>query len=275
MKALKNNSGIYTEQIVSAITNCYSKNVEPSNGELMKLYAFIGQNTCEQGEKAFVVHLAQILAEQLPQIKGFSPRNLRRMRDFYRTYENQPELMHKAQTLGWTQNTVILECCENNEQRAFYIYLVAEQNLSKLALVKAIETDTFETASAQQNASADLGNACPTVGNDTGAEAVDTTSPTEKSCGAFVTTCEPLRQGNILHISNQSNIRPQYGLLGSKQRSLPAALEKLLELLIDWRGYLERNLKQRWQNNRQPVNTSPSNRWWNDFGIPRQSIAFA
>lgn len=275
MKALKNDSGIYTEQIVSAITDCYSKNTEPSNSELMKLYAFIGQNICEQGEKAFVVHLAQVLAEQLSQIKGFSPRNLRRMRDFYRTYENQPELMHKAQTLGWTQNTVILECCVNNEQRAFYICIAAEQNLSKLALVKAIETGTFETASTQQNASADLGNACPAVGNDTEVEAVDTTTPTEKQCRAFVTACEPLRQGSGLHISNQSNIKPQYGPLGSKKRSLTAALEKLLELPIDWRGYPKRNLKQIWQSNRQPVNASPPNRWWHDFGIPKQSIAFA
>ena len=52
MKALKNDSTIYTEQIVSAVTECYSKNPEPSNRELMKLYAFIGQNICEQGEKA-------------------------------------------------------------------------------------------------------------------------------------------------------------------------------------------------------------------------------
>lgn len=275
MKALRNNSSIYTKQIISAITVCYSKNAEPSNGDLMKLYAFIGQNICEQGEKAFVVHLAQTLAEQLPQIKGFSPRNLRRMRNFYHTYQNQPELMNRAQTLGWTQNTVILECCETDEQRVFYICLAAEQNLSKLALVKAIKTDTFKPTSIQQNVTEDLGNACPAVSENTKGEAVDTAALFPKPCGAFVTACGPLRQGSGLHISNQSSIEPQYEPLGSKKGSLPAAIERLLELPIDWRGYPKRNLKQIWQSNRQPVNASPPNRWWRDFGIPEQSVASA
>ncbi|MEG1461434.1 MAG: DUF1016 N-terminal domain-containing protein, partial [Oscillospiraceae bacterium] len=134
MKALKNDSTIYTEQILSAIRDCYAKSAEPCNAKLLALYNFVGQCICEQGEKAFVVHLAQALAEQLPQIKGFSPRNLRRMRDFYNTYENQPELMCKAQALGWTQNAIILDCCETDEQRLFYIALATEKNLSKLAL---------------------------------------------------------------------------------------------------------------------------------------------
>lgn len=275
MKALKDDSTIYTEQIVSAIAECYSKSAEPSNNDLMKLYAFIGQNICEQGEKAFVVHLAQMLGSQLPLIKGFSPRNLRRMRDFYRAYENQPELMQKAQTLGWTQNTVILECCENNEQRAFYICLVAERNLSKLALVNAIESDTFETASAEQTVCADLGNACPAVSDKTTAEAVDTTSPTEKPCGAFVTACEPLRQGSGLHIGEKLNISTQCrGGLGIK-RSLPTAFQKLLKLPIDWRGYLNRHLTQIWQNDCPPTNASPEPRWRLYFEIPKQSTSFA
>ncbi len=276
MKALKNDSTIYTEQIVSAVTECYSKNPEPSNRELMKLYAFIGQNICEQGEKAFVVYLAQILADQLPQMKGFSPRNLRRMRDFYRTYENSPALMKQTQLLGWTQNSVILECCETNDQRAFYICLAIEQNLSKLTLVKAIEFGTFETTSATQTHSEDLGTACPAVSDKTTEEAVDTTLPTEKPCGAFVTACEPLRQGSGLHIGEKLNMTTNYrGQFGSKKRSLSTALEKLLELPIDWRGYLKRHLKQIWQNNCQWANASPPSRWRYYFERPKQSTAFA
>lgn len=63
MTALKNDSTIYTEQIISAVAECYNKNAEPSNSELRKLYALIRGNICEQGKKAFVVYLAQTLAE--------------------------------------------------------------------------------------------------------------------------------------------------------------------------------------------------------------------
>lgn len=100
MKALKNESTLYVEQITSAISDCYPQNTEPTDEELMMLYSFIGKNICTQGEKAFVVHLAEQLSEQFPMLKGFSPRNLRRMRDFYHTYESNSSLMSNAQALS-------------------------------------------------------------------------------------------------------------------------------------------------------------------------------
>lgn len=144
MKALKNDYEKYVNAIGIAIEKCYSDTVEPSNMELMHLYAFIGRIICAQGEKAFVVFLAELLRKQFPDCKGFSPRNMRRMRDYYLAYENSPDLLHKTEALGWTQNVVILESCESNEQRTFYIDLSLEQNLSKIALLKAIEAESFE-----------------------------------------------------------------------------------------------------------------------------------
>ncbi|WP_312640308.1 DUF1016 N-terminal domain-containing protein [Hydrogenoanaerobacterium sp.] len=189
MKALKNESIIYTEQIVSAIADCYRKSAEPSNAELMKLYSFTGRCICAQGEKAFVVYLAEQLSQQFPQLKGFSPRNLRRMRNFYHIYENDPSLMTKALLLGWTQNTVILECCETNEQRSFYLGLAAEQSPSKIALIKAIEANAFEAA---QN----MAEPCAAVCEITSDKTVDTAEAAETACWAFVPACEPSRQGD-------------------------------------------------------------------------------
>ena len=195
MKALKNDSTIYLKTITDAIADCYGKTAEPSNAELMALYTLIGKNICIQGEKAFVVHLAEALARQLPQIKGFSPRNLRRMRDFYRTYESSPALMARALALSWTQNAVILECCETNEQRAFYLCLAAEQNLSKLALVAAIEQDTFAEESCEATAESVTAVVAPVCDCAT-TETVDTGDADKPPFGAFVPACEPSRQGS-------------------------------------------------------------------------------
>lgn len=100
MKALKKNSALYLEQIASAVAECYEKDEKPCNRALLELYTRIGQCICRQGEKAFIPHLAEMLADRFPSLKGFSLRNLRRMRDFYRTYENNPALMSRTQSLG-------------------------------------------------------------------------------------------------------------------------------------------------------------------------------
>lgn len=196
MKALKNESALFTSRVTGTISDCYAGSLEPADAQLMALYTLIGKCICEQGEKAYVVHLAQTLAEQFPKIKGFSPRNLRRMRDFYRAYESSPALMRQAQSLNWTQNTVILECCETDEQRAFYTNLAAEQNLSKLALMKAIESGAFEAAPDDNVSAQNVAAACGPVSDCTEEEAVDTTSGDKAACGAVVTACEPPRQGN-------------------------------------------------------------------------------
>ncbi len=194
MKLLKNDSTIFVEQITKKINSCYTDS-NPSNAQLMELYSLIGKNICEQGEKAFVVHLAEILSEQFPHLKGFSPRNLRRMRDFYITYQSEPELMKKAQTLSWTQNTVILECCENNKQRSFYLSLAEKNNLSKLALMKAIKDETFESSLTEETILETETDCCPFVSDLCDTEDSNTTSPIKTDCRAFVLRCVPFRQG--------------------------------------------------------------------------------
>lgn len=194
MKLLKNDSAIFVEQIIKKINSCYTDS-DPSNSQLMELYSLIGKNICEQGEKAFVAHLAEILSEQFPHLKGFSPRNLRRMRDFYITYQSEPKLMKKAQTLSWTQNSVILECCESNKQRSFYLALAGENNLSKLALMKAIKEEIFENTSTEQITLETENDCCPVVSDLQGTEDNNITSHIKTDCRAFVSRCEPFRQG--------------------------------------------------------------------------------
>jgi predicted nuclease of restriction endonuclease-like (RecB) superfamily len=198
MKALKNESSLYMEQIASAITACYESNGKQSNQSLMELYTLIGRCICRQGEKAFVAHLAEMLASRFPSLKGFSLRNLRRMRDFYRTYANNPALMKKAQSLGWTQNAVILECCETQEQHSFYIDLTARQNLSKLALMKAIAENAFTSASDIETPDENVEPSFAPVDDIFPKAAVDTTASVETVCEPFVPACEPLRQGDTV-----------------------------------------------------------------------------
>ena len=75
----------------------------------MELYCEIGKAVCRRTEKGAAVMASEYLDKRYPDEKGFSPRSLRRMRDFYRTYENQPVLLPRAMKLRWIQNVMIME----------------------------------------------------------------------------------------------------------------------------------------------------------------------
>ena len=87
----------------------------------MKLYCKIGKAVCQRREKGAAVAAAAYLSEHYPDVQGFSPRNLRRMRDFYRAYEDQPALLSLALQIGWTQNVVIMEADLSMEQLIWYL----------------------------------------------------------------------------------------------------------------------------------------------------------
>ena len=87
----------------------------------MELYCEIGKAVCQRCEKGAAVAAATYLSQHYPDVHGFSPRNLRRMRDFYRAYEEQPVLLSLALQIGWTQNVVIMEADLSMEQLKWYL----------------------------------------------------------------------------------------------------------------------------------------------------------
>ena len=104
----------------------------------VELYYEIGRAICQRTEKGAAVAAAAYLREQYPDIQGFSPRNLRRMRDFYRAYEDHPDLLTLALQLGWTQNVVILEADLTMKLRAWYLKAVLQFGWSKAELLDKI-----------------------------------------------------------------------------------------------------------------------------------------
>ena len=87
----------------------------------MNLYCELGRIVSLRPEKGAAVAAAEYLSEYYPQSKGFSPRNLRRMRDFFRTYGDKSELLKAAMELNWTQNVVILEAELTEHERLWYL----------------------------------------------------------------------------------------------------------------------------------------------------------
>lgn len=107
----------------------------------MELYCEIGQLVSGRRSKGAAVAAAEYLASTYPDASGFSPRNLRRMREFYRAYENTPEVLAQAMTIGWTQNIVILEAKLTLQEQTWYIQAVRQFGWTKLELQRKITSN--------------------------------------------------------------------------------------------------------------------------------------
>ncbi len=111
----------------------------------MELYCGIGKAVCQRTEKGAAVMTSEYLNKQYPDVKGFSPRSLRRMRDFYRTYENHPALLSRAMQLGWIQNVVIMEAELTMELREWYMKAAKQFDWSKTELIANIADKAHES----------------------------------------------------------------------------------------------------------------------------------
>lgn len=113
----------------------------------MELYCEIGRLVSSRPEKGAAVAAAEHLHGAYPEIAGFSPRNLRRMREFYRTYSDIPKVLAEAMTIGWTQNVTILEADLTIQEKVWYIQAVQEFGWSKLELSKKIRSGAHREVS--------------------------------------------------------------------------------------------------------------------------------
>ena len=110
--------------------------------QMDEIYA-IGKAISQRPEKGAAVAAAEFLQANFPDRTGFSPRNVRRMRDFYRTYENDQRLLRLAMKIGWTLNVVIMEAELTSVQRISCLQRAAAERLSKKKLLEIILNDAF------------------------------------------------------------------------------------------------------------------------------------
>ena len=123
-----------------------------SGCEQMQMYAQIGKAVNAREEKGAAVAAAEYLQERYPDIPGFSPRNIRRMREFWRTYNQDTNVLDLAMQIGWTQNVVILEAELTMQERIWYLREVAAHDWSKKALAENIQNAIHLNVALDQSA---------------------------------------------------------------------------------------------------------------------------
>ena len=117
-----------------------------SNMEQTKLFCEIGRLIDERPEKGAAVAAAEYINATCPEKSGFSPRSLRRMRDFYRAYKADPDLMARAMGISWSLNAVIIENCEEHDVRKWYVMACLKYGWSKQELCSKINENAHENS---------------------------------------------------------------------------------------------------------------------------------
>lgn len=139
-------------ELLRQIQQTRQKVFAQANTSLMELYWHIGQTISEKVQreawgKGVVSELARYIAQHAPEAKGFSDKNLWRMKQFFETYEDDEQLSALARVLPWTHNTIIFSRCKSPEERRFYLALCQQEKYSSRELERQIDAASFERAS--------------------------------------------------------------------------------------------------------------------------------
>lgn len=142
-----------------------------ANQALLELYWSIGATISHKVQsagwgKGVVTALAQYISQNDPELKGFSDKNLWRMKQFYETYHEDEKLSSLTRELPWTHNTIIFSRCKTPEEREYYLRASIRERYSSRELERQVDSATFErTMLGNQKLSAVLREIHPTIGN--------------------------------------------------------------------------------------------------------------
>jgi predicted nuclease of restriction endonuclease-like (RecB) superfamily len=138
-------------EVRELILNARRKALQAVNTELVALYWQVGEYisrkiaSAEWGD-GVVDELARYLARTQPSLKGFTRRNLFRMRQFYEAYSGNEMVTPLVTQLPWTHNLIILGQSKRAEEREFYLKMAIQERWSKRELERQFQAALFERA---------------------------------------------------------------------------------------------------------------------------------
>lgn len=138
-------------EVVSLIRDARHGAAQAVNKTLIDLYWRVGEYLhfkieADGWSKGTVVQLAAYIAKREPGIRGFSPQNLWRMRQFFETYRHEPKLSTLLRELPWSSNLHILTRAKRPEEREFYLHMATQNRWPVREVARQIDGALFERA---------------------------------------------------------------------------------------------------------------------------------
>jgi predicted nuclease of restriction endonuclease-like (RecB) superfamily len=135
--------------IIQLIKLSRTKAIKAVNNELINLYWNIGEYLSNKLVKSewgdsVVTELAKYIQQNEPGIKGFSDKNIWRMKQFYEAYKDFPKLSTLLREISWSHNLTIFSRCKTPEEKEFYLKQAKQENYSFRELDRQISASLFE-----------------------------------------------------------------------------------------------------------------------------------
>ena len=134
------------------------------NDEMLRFYWSLGRDLSEKKSVAgigndFYQMVSKDLQNLLPDVKSFSPTNLKYMQYFYELYSS-PQVVDSAAeqsspqavdspdmlfSIPWGHHRYIIDKCKGDSEKAlFYVQKTLENNWSRVVLLNFLDTDLYE-----------------------------------------------------------------------------------------------------------------------------------
>jgi len=141
--------GDWLAELKKRIHTAQQKATLAVNRELVLLYWQIGRDIlarqAEQGWGSKVIErLAHDLRNAFPEMKGFSPRNLKYMRAFAEAWPDAEFVQAVLAQLPWYHQIALLDKLKTPDERSWYAQKAIEHNWSRNVLVMQIEARLLE-----------------------------------------------------------------------------------------------------------------------------------
>jgi predicted nuclease of restriction endonuclease-like (RecB) superfamily len=149
-------------EVATIVHRGRTRAVSAVNTVVIETYWKVGEyisrkvSNAEWGE-GVVTQLADYLQIKLSDPRGFSARNLWRMRQFYDLYGNYEKLSTLLTQLPWSAHLHIISKTRTQEEREYYLHLAIQERYDVRALGRAIDSRAFDrTVRSKPNLSAVL-----------------------------------------------------------------------------------------------------------------------
>ncbi len=138
-------------EVVELIRASRDRTLIAVNSALIELYWKVGELVARKiitdgWGKGTVAALSAYIQRQHRGLRGFSPQNLWRMRQFFEAYQSRPELSTLLRELPWSANLHVLTKCKSPEEREFYLRTATRQRWSVREVARRIDSALFEQA---------------------------------------------------------------------------------------------------------------------------------
>ena len=108
---------------------------------MSKFVSFFQNRRSQEG---VIEELAEYISKTEPELRGFSDKNLYRMKKFYEIYRGFPILTTLLRELSWSHNLAIFSRSKTAEEREFYLNIAIREKYSFRELDRQISAGIYE-----------------------------------------------------------------------------------------------------------------------------------